>query len=195
MDLHNAHWEAIYEPSWLLAPDESMAPWTAKEGDGHDDIPFLSHVPRKPKDLGGEIKDTADGESGAIIRIELALKYKRVRATTTVVPEFEEEWGSTSAQCMRLIKPWLKTRRCFGADAHFISVGSVEALLLNVTLFPCTIPFLFHFSDPHNLPPSGYVCVWGSEANGVSLPTEGGRGGLWFGERRLGDDDDEARRR
>ena len=132
VDEHNSHWESIYSPSWLLAPDEGMSPWTAAEGPRVQDIPFLSHVPRKPKPLGAELKTTADGESGAIIRLELALEFKRVRGKPSPVVPYADEWGATAGQCMRLAKPWLNTGRCFGADAHFISVDSVEAMCLNV---------------------------------------------------------------
>lgn len=135
IDGHNLHWEKVYSPSWLLAPDESMSPWTVNEGIRHQDIPFLSHVPRKPKPLGAEIKTTADGESGAIIRCELALKYKRRRGAPTVMEPYRDEYGATSAQCLRLVEPWLKSRRCFGADAHFIGMDSIEALLEH-ELFP-----------------------------------------------------------
>ena len=46
IDEHNAHWESTYNPSWLLAPDEAMCPWTPPEGVRPQDIPFSSHVPR-----------------------------------------------------------------------------------------------------------------------------------------------------
>lgn len=79
IDCHNKHWREVYFNSWLLAPDESMSPFLpGAEGDGHDDIPFLSNVPRKPKPIGAEIKDVADGESGAVVFLELALKYIKV---------------------------------------------------------------------------------------------------------------------
>eukprot|EP00966_Prymnesium_polylepis_P064241 1489234-Prymnesium_polylepis.1 len=96
VDMHNDWWETIYNPSCYLAPDESMSQHTC-EGDKPNDLPFLSNVPRKPKPLGCELKDTADGKTGAIIRIEMALKYKRKRDQAPVVPEFEAEWGKTTA--------------------------------------------------------------------------------------------------
>ena len=138
---HNSHWEKIYSPSWLLAPDEGMSPWTAAEGARPQDIPFLSHVPRKPKPLGAELKSTADGDSGAIIRLEFALEFKRVRGQPNPEVPFADEWGATAAQCMRLVKPWLNTGRCFGGDAHFISVDSVEAMRLNVCLINVRKPY------------------------------------------------------
>ena len=93
---------------------------------------LVAHIPRKPKELGGEVKDTADGECGAIIRVEYALKYKRHSSKPQVVAPYTAEWGATTAQCLRLVEPWLDTRRCFGADAHFISVVSCEGMLLKV---------------------------------------------------------------
>lgn len=135
IDMHNQHWSDIYEASWLLAPDESMCPFDPeREGDNPDDIPFLSFVPRKPKPKGAELKDVADGESGVILFMELALKYKRKRNDQQVVPPYAEQPGKDTmeAQCLRLSKPWHKTGRAFGADAHFMSVASCEALVEQV---------------------------------------------------------------
>lgn len=129
--MHNAHWKRVYEASWLLAPDESMSPFVPRcEGDGPNDLPFLSNVPRKPKPLGAEIKTVADGESGAILFMELALKYKRKRNSPQVVPPFAEQPGTDTveAQCLRLTEPWHFSGRAVGADAHFMSVASCEAL-------------------------------------------------------------------
>jgi hypothetical protein len=130
-DCHNAHWEEIFVPSWMLGPDETMVP-RSDEGPPPHGLPFLSNVPRKPKDLGCELKDTADGECGAICRIEFALKYKRDRDEPQVAAPYEGEWGATTAQCIRLVEPWIGTNRVFGADAHFIGVDSCEGLLLKV---------------------------------------------------------------
>lgn len=135
-DCFNEHWEEVMAPGWLLAPDESMAWYTGHVSDGikvlPTDLPFLSQVPRKPKPLGGELKTTAEGECGAVIRAVLALKYKRARGQPQVESPYLKEWGATTAQCMELIEPWLNTNRCFGADAHFISIDSIEGLRLNV---------------------------------------------------------------
>lgn len=128
---HNAHWLSVYHASWLLAIDESMSPFVPeREGDGPLDIPFLSNVPRKPSPLGAEIKTVADGESGAIIYLELALRFKRKRNGTQVVPTFAEQPGKDTmeAQCLRLTEPWHFTERAVGADAHFISYASCEAM-------------------------------------------------------------------
>ena len=135
---HNDHWNEVLEPSWLLAPDESMAPWTANEGTKPTDIPFLSNVPRKPKPLGGELKATCDGESGAVIRLEWALCNKRRRSDPQVEGQFEDEWGAGPAQLLRLVEPWHGTNRCVGGDAHFISVKSLEAGRAHVSYHTCT---------------------------------------------------------
>ena len=76
-----------------------------RDSEGNDpktDLPFQSYVPRKPKDLGAEVKNTACGECGAIIYCEYALRYKRARGVAPVVAPFEAEWGKTTAQCLRL---------------------------------------------------------------------------------------------
>lgn len=128
IDEYNAQWERVYAPSWLLAPDESMCQWTAPEGIRPQDIPFLSHIPRKPKPLGCELKAMADGESGAIIRIEPALKHKRRRGDMPAVAAFEPRHGKIAASCLRLARPWLHSGRAFGADAHFISMESARSM-------------------------------------------------------------------
>ncbi|KAL3900646.1 MAG: hypothetical protein SGPRY_012423 [Prymnesium sp.] len=79
---------------------------------------------------GAEIKDAADGESGALLFLELALKYKRQRNDRQVVPPFAEQPGKDTqeAQCLRLTKQWFNTGRTVGADFHFMSVAACEAL-------------------------------------------------------------------
>ena len=133
IECHNQHWNDIYEPSWLIVLDELMCPDTRKEGDKETDIPFTSSVPRKPKDIGAEVKCTADGESGPIIRCELALKYKRRAGQARVTEPYRAEWGATSAQCLRLTEPWHRTGRAVGGDAHFTSVDSLEAMSEHVS--------------------------------------------------------------
>lgn len=132
VDAFNAHWKEVYFPSWLLSPDELMCPWTVDEGDGPNDIPWSSWVPRKPKPKGCEMKCVCDGESGVMLRVEIALKYKRKRGTLAAEVPYEDEWGATSAQCLRLCEPWHNSDRVFGADAHFMCVDSVEALMEHV---------------------------------------------------------------
>eukprot|EP00965_Chrysotila_dentata_P182995 6043041-Pleurochrysis_carterae.AAC.1 len=44
--------------------------------------------------------------------------------------EFEDDWGFTTALNFRLVKPWLDAERVVGADAHFMSVDTVEAMLI-----------------------------------------------------------------
>lgn len=132
IDGFNDHWKEIYAPSWLLAPDELMSQWTGQEGvDIPKAIPFSSYVPRKPAPRGAELKCVCDGESGVMMRVELALKYKRKRGVPPVQPPYTDEYTSTAAVCLRLAEPWLNTNRCFAADAHFIGMDSVEALREN----------------------------------------------------------------
>ena len=129
IDGFNDHWEEVYAPGWLLAPDELISQWTGQEGvDIQKAIPFASYVPRKPQPKGAELKCVCDGESGVMMRVELALEYKRKRGAPAVEPPYTNEYTSTAAVCLRLSEPWLNTNRCFAADAHFVGMDSVEAL-------------------------------------------------------------------
>lgn len=63
-----------------------------------------------------------------MMRVELALKFKRKRGDVVPTIPYADEWGLTAAQCLRLCEPWHDTDRVFGADAHFMGVDAVEAL-------------------------------------------------------------------
>jgi hypothetical protein len=49
--------------------DETMFAWRGKGGAGG--MPHLSCVPRKPEDLGCELKTVCDGTSGAMMYMEM----------------------------------------------------------------------------------------------------------------------------
>lgn len=66
-----------------------------------------------------------DGESGAFIRLEVqrnAEAHKRL--------EWYDSWGHTTAQCLRLAKPWLfsNRQRVFAADSWFSGIRTSEAI-------------------------------------------------------------------
>ena len=90
-------------------------------------IPSKAFVPRKPQPIGGEHKCTADGECGAIMRIEY-MEGEDAHAAQ----EYYEDWGYTSALNLRLSKPYRRDNPIYLGDAHFIGVDELECLLLNV---------------------------------------------------------------
>ena len=101
----NKHWNEVYFPSWLLSADKLMCMRTPDEGDGAHDIPFSSFIPRKPKPKGCELKTVCDAESGVLLRVEIALDFKRQRKEPLRTPPFADEFGLTAAQCLRLTEP------------------------------------------------------------------------------------------
>lgn len=131
-DEWNEHMQDVLTPGWLLSPDESMAAYTGKEGvdalkgtQSYKSIDHLDFVPRKPEPLGKEVKTMCDGESGAFIRIEVQRP-----AEAHQHQEWYASWGHTTAQCLRLVKPWLssKKERVFAADSWFSGIRTSEAI-------------------------------------------------------------------
>lgn len=88
-------------------------------------IDHLDFVPRKPEPLGKEVKTMCDGESGIFLRIEVQQGAERHR-----LQEWYDAWGHTTAQCLRLAKPWLysEKERVFAADSWFSGVRTSEAI-------------------------------------------------------------------
>lgn len=133
---YNENMQDVLTPGWLLAPDESMCQFkptvtgvTDSEPGKHPDdwnrIPHLDWVPRKPEPLGKELKTMCCGCTGAFINIEMQegkTHHERM--------EWYAEWGHTTAQCLRLAKPWLyaNKERVFAADSWFMGVRTAEAL-------------------------------------------------------------------
>ena len=70
----------------------------------------------------------ADGECGAIIRVEY-MEGEHAHQDQ----EFYSDWGYTCALNLRLSKPYKKLDVIYLGDAHFIGVDEVECLLLNVS--------------------------------------------------------------
>ena len=135
MRMFNEHMAIIIKASWLLAPDEGMSPWDAEAGPNPDQIPHSSFVPRKPKDVGGEIKMTMDGVSGVLLFCEVMKG-----AASHGGLEYADDWSYTQAMNLRLSKQWHVTaanknpNRVYMADSHFSGVDEVECMLLKVLL-------------------------------------------------------------
>lgn len=124
--------QEVMTPGWLLTPDESMCAYTGLEGvdavkqtNTFKNIDHLDFVPCKPEPLGKEIKTMCDGESGVFLNIEIQRGAERHR-----LQEWYDSWGHTTAQCLRLVKPWLYSdkERVFAADSWFSGVRTSEAI-------------------------------------------------------------------
>ena len=118
-ELFNEHMPTVISPGWLLHADEMMAAFEGEEMKGKASaawrksmIPVKSFIPRKPKTLGGEIKSTGECDAGMIIRMETQVGEKYHHEL-----EFCDEYGHTTSQCLRLLRPWLNTDRAFAADS------------------------------------------------------------------------------
>ena len=98
----------------------------------HTDIPISSFVPRKPKDTGGEIKMLTDGTTGVTLRLEHDVG-KELNPSQKFVSDWEHSAQAfTIAQNLRLLEPYFKSNRTYGADSWFMGVSEVEALLQQV---------------------------------------------------------------
>ena len=131
----NQHMSRVVVPGWSLAPDEGMCPWDAPAGDRSFDIPHSTFEPRKPKNIGAELKMTMEGQSGICLRAEV-LKGAAFNSTA----KYRDEWNYTCAMNLRLADPWIHSpsgpERVFMADSHFGGVDEAECLLIKVTAAP-----------------------------------------------------------
>eukprot|EP00965_Chrysotila_dentata_P104392 3447116-Pleurochrysis_carterae.AAC.2 len=129
-------------PGWLLAPDESMWAWRGEECPEHlrgteqqpeHSIPLKHSVERKPEHLGIEVKITSDGLCSAILFGEISPRAKKHNEDM----EYEADWGFTTALKFCLVKPWLNLKRVVGADANFMFVDTIKAMLIKVRANAC----------------------------------------------------------
>ena len=90
--------------SEIMTVDESMIAWepqTTKTGG----LPNLSFIKRKPKPLGIELKDVADGRHGLVLWMEIQEGKTRMKNKTHV-----KELGANAACAMRAALGALETR-------------------------------------------------------------------------------------
>lgn len=135
---YNPHMARTIVPGWSLAPDEGMCPWDAPAGDRPFDIPHSTFEPRKPKNIGAELKMTMEGQCGVCMLAEV-LKGAAFNATA----KYRDEWNYTCAMNLRLADPWLHSpggpERVFMADSHFGGVDEAECLLIKVACPPACV--------------------------------------------------------
>ena len=129
----NDHRYNTIMPGWKLNADELMSWYTGESGDPTIStdlgifnpklLPSPDLVPRKPQPVGKEVKCVADGQSGAMMRLE----FQRGKVDHKKQPYFAE-YGHTVAQSIRLTEPWHNTDRRYDADSWFGGVTACETL-------------------------------------------------------------------
>ena len=111
--------------------DETMFAWRGKGGAGG--MPHLSHVPRKPEDLGCELKTVCDGTSGVMMYMETQEGKLRVARK-----QWHQECGATTSCTLRCFKesgfaeahrrPEERPQKAGVGDSWFAGLKTAEAL-------------------------------------------------------------------
>jgi hypothetical protein len=86
-----------FQWGWSAVIDETMFAWRGKGGTGG--MPHLSHVPRKPEDLGCELKTACDGTSGVMMHVETQEGKLRMARK-----QWHQECGATTSCTLRCFK-------------------------------------------------------------------------------------------
>jgi hypothetical protein len=125
--------EKHVNPGDYICVDESMSVWTGSEnkyrGHGH---PSVIKIPAKPVGVGTEIKASACGESGVLLRIEpnqgKSWSESLLRDMTLTHPGLTNK---SSACTLRLVQPWFSSGRIVCGDSWFASVETAVFLRKN----------------------------------------------------------------
>jgi Transposase IS4 len=86
-------------------------------------LPNKTKIVRKPEGVGAELKSLADGESGILLHLEL-MEGKEAQAAK----EFCDEYPSSIAMTLRIVKHYFNSGRTLHADSAFGSVSCAIAL-------------------------------------------------------------------
>ena len=109
----------------VIPGHECMSPWDGKESKwSADGMPHVTNFFRKPKGIGAELKSTADGESDAILRLEVQEGKEAMQSK-----EYANLYTSHTAITLRLVKPWLGSKRTVIGDSAFASFSTCVSLL------------------------------------------------------------------
>ena len=114
----NSSFQDALVPSSTIVLDESMIKAY------HYGMIAKKKIIRKPRPIGVELKNLADGETCIVLNIE-----KHGTKETMAQTEFTNELGSTTAVSLRLTKPYWATGRLVLGDAWFGSVKCCNELL------------------------------------------------------------------
>ena len=128
---HNKTRKREFQWGWCAVVDETMFAWRGKGGPGG--MPHVSHVPRKPEDLGCELKTVCDGTSGVMMFMEIQEGQARTRRK-----QWHQEHGATTSCTLRCAKepgfaeahrrPEERGQRAFLGDSWFAGVKTTMAL-------------------------------------------------------------------
>lgn len=127
-DAMNTRKVDVLNPGQVIVVDECMSSWKGYESYvKHDSVVHVTKIQRKPKNVGIELKASADGETGILLQLEIqegeeANKHKEFHATPPSAPFH-------SAITMRLVKPWFGSLRTIVADSAFGSLQTCGYLL------------------------------------------------------------------
>jgi hypothetical protein len=116
----NEQLDRAIKPGSYLCIDESMEKWLGRV----NRMPGRRKIPRKPVPVGQEHKDTADGQTNIMVRLEISEEAERER-----VKPFVRDLGVTAACVVRLTEPWWRSGRTVIADSWFGSPKSCLALM------------------------------------------------------------------
>jgi len=115
---------------WCSIIDETMFAWRGKSGTGG--MPHLSYIPRKPEDLGCELKTLCDGTSGVMMCMEI--QEGKVRMNRK---KHHQQCGATTACTLRCLeesghaqkdrRPEEREPRTCGGDSWFAGLRTTRA--------------------------------------------------------------------
>lgn len=127
-------------PGCDLTVDESMSSWKGAEmffSDANAAGPHthITKIARKPKGVGTEFKNVADGETGMVLKLELQEGANPAELNVHRNGEQFQEYPFHTAVVLRLTSHYHNTHRVVNADAAFGSVGTTHALFTKGLLF------------------------------------------------------------
>jgi hypothetical protein len=93
----NGTWRRNFQWGWSAVIDETTLAWRGKGGAGG--TPHLSYVPRKPEDLGCELKTVHDGTSGVMMHVEMQEGKTRMARE-----QCHQQRGATTSCALRCFK-------------------------------------------------------------------------------------------
>ena len=110
-------------PSSCLVVDESFASWISRKPDDMPDaLPHTQKIIRKPKGVGTEFKNLADGVTGVMLRLEIQEKKSDMA---------DKDWSALpagTAWLLRLCEPYFGSHRIVRADSAFTSTTAAVLL-------------------------------------------------------------------
>lgn len=126
----NNHRRRFFQPGKFLVVDESFAEWLGLGGSYINiGLPMFVAIKRKPHS-GCEIQDSADGDSGVMLRLALVKSANEAELRAQENPKAWTNWDIIHGGkiLFELIEPWLNTGRVVTGDSAFTSVGTAQKL-------------------------------------------------------------------